>query len=81
MARYSVVCYLAKKTSEGSDQLRGYCDRFFSPVQCRHLPPEGVTGTFCYRFVNFSLATVGVNNVPPGHYLLVNIVPPDIIHW
>ena len=52
MARKGAIHYLAKRTSQGSDQLRGFCDRFFSRLYSAALSfsPEGVTGTSGYRF-------------------------------
>ena len=52
MARYGAVRYPAKRTSQGSDQFRGFCDRFFSRPYSTALSfsPEGVTGTSGYRF-------------------------------
>ena len=43
---------LAKRTSQGSDQLHGFCDRFFSHSYSAALsfPPRGVIGTSCYHF-------------------------------
>ena len=46
------VCYLAKRTSQGSDQLHGFYDRFFSRLYsvAFSFPRRGVTGTAYYRF-------------------------------
>ena len=50
--RYSAVHYLAGRTSQGSDYLRGFCNRFVSRPYSAALsfPPRGVTGTSCYCF-------------------------------
>ena len=50
--RYSAVRYLAERTSQGSDYLRGFCNRFVSrPYRAAlSFPPRGVTGTSCYCF-------------------------------
>ena len=55
LLRYAMVpcvIYLAKRTTQGSDQLRGFCDRFFYRPYSAALsfPPRGVTETSGYRF-------------------------------
>ena len=49
--------YLAKRTSQGSDQLCGFCDRFFSRPYSATLsfPPGGVTGTSCYQLITLNI--------------------------
>ena len=51
--RYRTLRYRTLPSKEqGSNQLRGFCDRFFSRPYSTLLsfPPRGVTGTSSYRF-------------------------------
>ena len=45
-------CRTLPSKEQGSNQLRGFCNRFVSRLYSAALssPPEGVTRTSCYRF-------------------------------